>query len=149
VAEYEETLRSCLDEVQRIQNVIEELLELARIDTSAEHEPAEAVAVGDLVDAAVVAVRPRAEQQAVAVVTDRLPNVLVNAVPVAAKVALANILDNAVKFSPPGGQVGSPSPRSTTRRSSRSPTRVPGSRRTKPSDSSSPSTAARRRAPRA
>jgi hypothetical protein len=46
----------------------------------------------------VVAVRPRAEQQAVAVVTDRLPNVLVNAAPVAAKVALANILDNAVKF---------------------------------------------------
>jgi two-component system, OmpR family, sensor kinase len=53
----------------------------------------------------VIAVRPRAEQQAVAVVTDRLPNVLVNAAPIAAKVALANILDNAVKFSPPGGQV--------------------------------------------
>jgi two-component system, OmpR family, sensor kinase len=31
--------------------------------------------------------------------------VLVNAAPIAAKVALANILDNAVKFSPPGGQV--------------------------------------------
>jgi signal transduction histidine kinase len=31
--------------------------------------------------------------------------VLVNAAPIAAKVALANILDNAVKFSPAGGQV--------------------------------------------
>jgi hypothetical protein len=31
--------------------------------------------------------------------------VLVNAAPAAAKVALANILDNAVKFSPLGGQV--------------------------------------------
>src|SRR5207249_1503152 len=30
--EYEETLRSCLDEVRRVQELIEELLGLARID---------------------------------------------------------------------------------------------------------------------
>ena len=105
LAEYEETLRSCLDEVDRVQGVIEELLELARIDTSAEQEPPEAISVGDLIEAAVVAVRPRAELQGVVVVADRLPDVLVNAAPVAAKVALANILDNAVKFSPGGSEV--------------------------------------------
>ena len=106
VAEYEETLRSCLDEVERVQGMIEELLELARIDTTDEQEPAEAISVTDLVEAAVVAVRPRAGQQGVVVIVDRLPDVLVNAAPIAAKVALANILDNAVKFSPAGGQVG-------------------------------------------
>ena len=105
VAEYEETLRSCLDEVERIQGMIEELLELARIDTNAEREAAEAVSVGDLIDAALLAVRPRAEQHGVSVVAEQHPDVLVNAAPVAAKVALANILDNAVKFSPAGGQV--------------------------------------------
>jgi two-component system OmpR family sensor kinase len=105
VAEYEETLRSCLDEVERVQGVIEELLELARIDTSTEQEPAETVSVRDLVDAAVIAVRPRAEPNGVRVVVERLPDALVTAAPIAAKVALANILDNAVKFSPAGGQV--------------------------------------------
>ncbi len=50
-------------------------------------------------------VRPQAQQQGVVVVADPLPGVLVNAAPVGAKVALANILDNAVKLSPPGGQV--------------------------------------------
>lgn len=107
VAEYEETLRSCLDEVERVQRLIEELLELARIDTNDEQEPAEAVSVTDLVEAAVAAVRPHAEEQGVVVVVvdDRAPDVLVNAAPIAAKVALANILDNAVKFSPAGGEV--------------------------------------------
>ena len=105
VAEYQETLRSCLDEVERVQGMIEELLELARIDTNEEQEPAEPVSVGDLVDAAVAAVGRRAEEHGVVVVADPLPDVLVNAAPVAAKVALANILDNAVKFSRPGAYV--------------------------------------------
>ena len=105
VAEYEETLRSCLDEVERIQSMIEELLELARIDTNEDQELPEPISVTDLVEAAVLAVRPRAQQQGVVVVADALTDVFVNAAPVAAKVALANILDNAVKFSPPGGQV--------------------------------------------
>ena len=105
VAEYEETLRSCLDEVERVQGMIEDLLELARLDTSEEQEASEPISVTDLVEAALAAVRPRAQQQGVAVVADPLPDLLVNAAPVAAKVALTNILDNAVKFSPAGGRV--------------------------------------------
>jgi two-component system OmpR family sensor kinase len=105
VAEYEETLRSCLDEVERVQGMIEELLELARLDTAEDQELCEPVTVADLVAAALSAVRPRAHQQGVEVIADPLPDVLVSAAPVAAKVALTNILDNAVKFSPAGGQV--------------------------------------------
>ena len=85
--------------------MIEELLELARIDTNDDQELPEPISITDLVEAAVLAVRPRAQQLGVLVVADRLPDVLVNAAPVAAKVALVNILDNAVKFSPPGGRV--------------------------------------------
>jgi two-component system, OmpR family, sensor kinase len=102
--EYEETLRSCLEEVQRVQDLIEELLELARIDAQ-QPESAKPVAITDIVEAAVAVVRPKAEQYGVAVAVGGLPELLVHAAPVAAKVALANILDNAVKFSPLGGRV--------------------------------------------
>src|SRR3989442_10146433 len=61
--EYEETLRSCLDEVQRIQGLIEELLGLPRIDARQEPEPAKPIAVSEIVEAAVAAVRPEAERR--------------------------------------------------------------------------------------
>src|SRR5437763_44689 len=70
-----------------------------------EPEPAKPIAVSEIVEAAVAAVRPEAERRGVTVAVERPPELLVNAAPGAAKVALANILDNAVKFSPTGGQV--------------------------------------------
>jgi two-component system OmpR family sensor kinase len=105
VAEYEEALRSCLDEVQRVQGLTEELLELARIDAQQEPEPAQPVTVDEIVEGAVSAVTREAERRGIAVVVEPLPEVLVRAAPAAAKVALANIFDNAVKFSSPGGEV--------------------------------------------
>ena len=105
VSDYEDTLRSCLDEVDRVQGLIEELLALARIDAREEPEAAEPIAVIDLVEAAVAVVGPKAEQRGVLLTVDRPWALLVHAAPVAAKVALANIVDNAVKFSPAGSEV--------------------------------------------
>jgi len=103
--DYEETLRSCLDEVERVQSLIEELLALARIDARQEPETPEPVPVSEIVAAAVAAVRPKAAKRSIDVTIDRPTELLVTTAPMAAQVALANILDNAVKFSPPGGQV--------------------------------------------
>jgi two-component system OmpR family sensor kinase len=103
--EYVEALRSCLDEVERLQRLVEELLELARIDTRQEPERPETVSVGEIVETAVFAIRAEAERRGVAVEVAPSPDLLVRAAPIAAKVALANILHNAVKFSPPGGLV--------------------------------------------
>jgi len=104
-SDYEETLRSCLEEVERVQGLIEELLELARIDSRQEPEASEPIAVDAIVAAAVAAVRSKAEHRGVLLAVEPSPDLLVNAAPVAAQVALANVLDNAVKFSPAGGQV--------------------------------------------
>jgi two-component system, OmpR family, sensor kinase len=103
--EYEETLRSCLDEVERLQALTEELLALARLDASEESERAEALPIGDLVDAAIAAVAPEAKSRGVTVEVAPSSEIVVQVAPVAAKVALANVLHNAVKFSPAGGLV--------------------------------------------
>ena len=104
-ADYEETLRSCLDEVEGLQRLVEELLALARIDARQGPELAEPVALSDIVEASIAAITAEAERLDVTVAVEPPPEFLVNAAPVAAKVALANILHNAVKFSPRGGQV--------------------------------------------
>jgi two-component system, OmpR family, sensor kinase len=63
------------------------------------------VAVCEIVEAGVAGVSPEAVRRGVAIAVEPPPELLVNAAPVAAKIALANSLDNAVKFSPSGGHV--------------------------------------------
>jgi two-component system, OmpR family, sensor kinase len=103
--EYGETLRSCLDEVERLQRLTDELLRLARIDAREEPELPEAIPVREIIQAALDVVRPEAESRGIALEVTGPGDVLVSAAPGAARLALANILHNAVKFSPTGGQV--------------------------------------------
>src|SRR3989441_4808833 len=103
-ARYEEALRSCLSEVERLSRMTDELLMLARLDAGGPPEPAKPIPVSEIVEAAVAAVRAEAERRGVTVAVERPPEPLVNAAPGAAKAALAHILDNPVKFSPTRGQ---------------------------------------------
>lgn len=104
-ADYVATLRSCLEEVGRMTSLVEELLMLARLDAGQEHAPPEPVALDVLAE--------EVRQRLAAAAREREVRVLLETgEPVSARVAhgpailvLANLLDNAIKFSPRGAQV--------------------------------------------
>jgi two-component system OmpR family sensor kinase len=105
-AEYEEALRSCLEEVERLSWLTEELLGLARLDTGEGRQvPTEAVPLTPIVEEALTRLTLEAERRDIALVTKPWPPLRVKAALGAASLAVANVLDNAVKFSPAGGRV--------------------------------------------
>ena len=106
-AEYEEALRSCLDEVERLSELTEELLLLARLD--ADQDPARPVAptlLRPLMNDAFRRMSTHAHRRGVRLVLDGPSSALaVKASPVAVSLALTNVLENAIKFSPEGAEV--------------------------------------------
>ena len=105
-AEYEEALRSGLDEVERLSRLTDELLLLARLDAGDGREaPPAPVALGPILDDAVRRLAPVAERRGVAVTLQASAAPVVEVGPTTVGLVLTNLLENAVKFSPPGGRV--------------------------------------------
>ena len=104
-AEYVEALRSCLDDVQRLTLLVEELLVLARLDAGQERPPAETVQMNRLAQEVADRLQPAARKREVKLVIEPSPDVEVAINQRSADLVLANLLDNAVKFSPVGGRV--------------------------------------------
>jgi two-component system OmpR family sensor kinase len=104
--EYEEALRSCLDEVQRLSQLAEELLTLARLESERPGGERPPVPLLPIVDEAMRHLGRQARRCAILPPIDRDSSTLaVRASPTAVRLALANVLENAVKFSPPEGEV--------------------------------------------
>jgi two-component system OmpR family sensor kinase len=104
-AEYEETLRSCLEEVERLTLLVEELLTLARLDADQQRDPLEPILLNTVIEETVRRLEPVALGRKVELVFEVSPPVTARISQGALGLVLANLLDNAVKFSPSGGQV--------------------------------------------
>ncbi|MHA6826994.1 sensor histidine kinase [Ralstonia pseudosolanacearum] len=103
--DYVETLRSCLEEVARLTLLVEELLMLARLDAGQERGSQDAVSVATLVEDSVRRMQPAAHERLIRLVVGAGSAPAIKVARGPASLALANLLDNAVKFSPQGSQV--------------------------------------------
>ncbi len=93
-------------EIERLRDIVERLLQLSRIESREEEFHIETLAVDELLRDAVERMAPVAERSSAAVVTDlSVEGVEVRADRERVVEVLTNLLDNAIRFSPPGGTV--------------------------------------------
>ncbi len=104
-AAYREVLQAVNDEVDRLIRLVGSLLTLAKADAGQIPIASEAVRLGELMAAAVEQIRSVAQQQELEVAVQPGPDVTLQADEDLLLQLLLNLLDNAVKYTPAGGQV--------------------------------------------
>lgn len=104
-----DTQRSFVEHIRKdsehLLNLINDVLDLSRMEVGALQLHTESLAVNDAISAAVNGMRMHAEAKGVTLVTHSLPGVRVIADPMRLHQILYNLLGNAVKFTPGGGEV--------------------------------------------
>ena len=92
-------------ETERIQEMVDRMMELTALETRRSLEHVEPVALGPLLEEVVAAANDAAAPRQIRVVLDLRVAATVEGDPFLLRRALSNLLDNAVDFSPAGGQV--------------------------------------------
>ncbi len=105
--EYQDILRSGLDETVRLTDLTEALLTLARLDTDQTEWPDDAPfgVTSDALETACDRLVVEADRRRVEVVMEPSPRLEVRVPPNLLALLFGNLLQNAVKFSAPGGRV--------------------------------------------
>jgi two-component system OmpR family sensor kinase len=105
--EYRDAVRSGLDETVRLTGLTDALLTLARLDTDQTDWPPHAQfgVTTDALEAERHRVSTEADRRGVEVVVEASPRLEVRVPPGLLTLLVGNLLQNAVKFSPPGGRV--------------------------------------------
>jgi two-component system OmpR family sensor kinase len=104
--EYEETLRSALEEVERLSRLTEQLLTLAHLDAGEAAElPTGPIFLLPVVEDEMARLKPEADRRQVILALEESSRPAVRVAPEALRLVVSNLLHNAVKFSPPNGLV--------------------------------------------
>jgi heavy metal sensor kinase len=100
-----EALADCLEESDRVTEMLNALMDIAEAETGTMRLTREPVDVADLVADAADLFADVAEDKGVALTTSGDRELMVNADRNRLRQAIANLVDNAVKYTPPGGRV--------------------------------------------
>ncbi len=104
--EYETVLHSSLEEVNHLAGMVENLLTLARFDAKTTMLQAVPLDLNALIKEAVEAIQVLAQQKNISLQLNSAHSVEIMADKHQLKRMLLNILDNAIKYTPPGGKIG-------------------------------------------
>jgi heavy metal sensor kinase len=103
--EYEEAIGSMLEEVDRMTNLVETLLRLARGDARTIRLSYEEVRLDDLVRDVLASLAVLIEERHQTLTLDIAESVVVSVDRVVLREAISNVLDNAIKYSPVGSTI--------------------------------------------
>ncbi len=98
-------LETMLKETERLSSLLDDLLELARIEAGRRELRKVDLNVRELVETVLNKLRPHAERKQLNVTVDVPDNLTLCADPDAMQQILVNLLDNAIKYTPNGGSV--------------------------------------------
>jgi two-component system OmpR family sensor kinase len=98
--EYAEALRSALEETERLTELTEALLTLARLDAGDVPPAPSSIALRPLLEREVERHRPEADRRSIRLVLDAPPGLTAACAPELLRLAIRNLLDNALRFSP-------------------------------------------------
>lgn len=104
-AEYKEAIGSMLEEVDRLTRLVDALLRLSHGDAGTVRLTRERIDLVDLVRDVVSSLAILAEERGQRIVIDAADAVLVQADRIVLREAIANVLDNAIKYSPQRSQI--------------------------------------------
>jgi signal transduction histidine kinase len=100
-----EALSTCLEESDRILAMLDTMMDISEAETGAMRLNRTEVPVEHLVEEAVALYEEVAEERQIRVSTEVASGLIVNADRERLRQVLANLLDNAIKYMPPGGSV--------------------------------------------
>jgi signal transduction histidine kinase len=101
----QEALADCLEEAQRISTLITTLMDIAEAETGTMRLKLEEVDLASLLAEVIELYHYVAEEKQITVTTSYPPELSVTADAARLRQALANLLDNAVKYTPAGGRI--------------------------------------------
>lgn len=98
-------LEDCLEESDRVVTMLNTLMDISEAETGTMRLDLEPVPLGDLVRDTVALYEDAAEDKGVQVAANRIEDIVATLDRARVRQVLANLTDNAVKYTPPGGRV--------------------------------------------